>query len=480
MLVLAAAALAAATGASAARIRGTAGNDRIQAYNGRPDTVSCGRGRDIVTADSFDRVASDCEVVSRQISVDPFQNPQSQHETQVEPDSFAVGSSVLAAFQSGRIFNGGSSDIGFSFSRNRGVTWTRGFLPSTTANSTPTGPWPIVSDPSVAYDAEHHVWLIASLAVANDRSAVLVSSSPDALHWGAPVTATLAPTLGPLLLDKEWIVCDNGAQSPFRGHCYVSYSDFRTNEVSTQTSADGGVTWGLPIGSPDAAGRASLLGSFAPGVQPVVRPDGMIVIPYYDEAKISAIRSTDGGATYSTAALIAPARYRIHSTLRAAPLPVAEADASGAVYVAWTDCSRRPGCSRNDVLVARSSDGVSWSAPVRVPTGSADAELPGLAADPTSPGRLALAYYTLTSAGLDAWFVSSRNAGATWTKPQRLSARSVSLNWIAATDSGVMVGDYISTSFAGGRAVPVFALARHPNGPRFHESMFAASVPVPR
>ncbi|TMK90263.1 MAG: exo-alpha-sialidase [Actinobacteria bacterium] len=437
MLVLAAAALAAATGASAARIRGTAGNDRVQAYNGRRDAVSCGRGRDIVTADSFDRVASDCEVVSRQISVDPFQNPQSQHETQVEPDSFAVGSSVLAAFQSGRIFNGGSSDIGFSFSRNRGVTWTRG-------------------------------------------SAVLVSSSSDGLHWGAPVTATLAPTLGPLLLDKEWIVCDNGAQSPFRGHCYVSYSDFRTNEVSTQTTVDGGVTWGLPIGSSDAAGRASLLGSFAPGVQPVVRPDGMVVIPYYDEGKISAIRSTDGGATYSTAALIAPARYRIHSTLRAAPLPVAEADASGAVYVAWTDCSRRPGCSRNDVLVARSSDGVSWSAPVRVPTGSADAELPGLAADPTSPGRLALAYYTLTSAGLDAWFVSSRNAGATWTKPQRLSARSVSLNWIAATDSGVMVGDYISTSFAGGRAVPVFALARHPNGPRFHESMFAASVPVPR
>jgi hypothetical protein len=41
-----------------------------------------------------------------------------------------------------------------------------------------------------------------------------------------------------------------------------------------------------------------------------------------------------------------------------------------------------------------------------------------------------------------------------------------------------MVGDYISTSFAGGRAVPVFALASPPSSTRFHESMFATSIPV--
>ena len=87
-MLLAAAALVAASTASAARIRGTARNDRIQAWNGVPDTVSCGHGRDLVTADASDRVARDCEVVSREISRDPYRNPQSQHETQVEPDSF--------------------------------------------------------------------------------------------------------------------------------------------------------------------------------------------------------------------------------------------------------------------------------------------------------------------------------------------------------------------------------------------------------
>jgi hypothetical protein len=470
---------AAASPAAAKRLRGTARADRIQAWNGVRDTVSCGRGRDIVTADASDRVARDCEVVSREISRDPYRNPQSQHETQVEPDSFAVGSSVLAVFQSGRIFGGGASNIGFSFSRNRGATWTRGFLPSTTASSTPTGPWPIVSDPSVAWDAQHGVWLVVSLAVAADQSAVLVHRSTDGVHWGAPVSATVAPTLGPLLLDKEWIACDNGAASPFRGRCYVSYSDFRTNEISTQTSSDGGLTWGLPTASPDAAGRTSILGDFAPGVQPVVRPDGMVVIPYYDGPRVAAIRSTDGGATYSTVTQIAPTRYHGVPRLRVSPLPVAEVGADGTVYVAWADCAPTPGCARNSILLSSSRDGVTWSAQARVPTGSADAEIPGLAADPAAAGRLALAYYTVNGTSEEVWYVASRTGGASWTKPQRLSTQSIPPTWIARTSGGSMVGDYISTSFADGRTVPVFVLARRPTGGRLHESAFAASLAGP-
>jgi len=79
-VLVAAAALAVASTASAARVRGTARNDLLQTWNGHRDTVSCGRGRDIVTADPTDRVARDCEVVSREISRDPYRNPESQHE----------------------------------------------------------------------------------------------------------------------------------------------------------------------------------------------------------------------------------------------------------------------------------------------------------------------------------------------------------------------------------------------------------------
>ena len=42
------------------------GNDNISAKDdGYRDTIRCGRGRDFVSADRFDRVAADCEQVSR-------------------------------------------------------------------------------------------------------------------------------------------------------------------------------------------------------------------------------------------------------------------------------------------------------------------------------------------------------------------------------------------------------------------------------
>ena len=46
-------------------LSGGDGNDTISARDGIRDTVSCGRGRDVVVADRLDRVARDCETVRR-------------------------------------------------------------------------------------------------------------------------------------------------------------------------------------------------------------------------------------------------------------------------------------------------------------------------------------------------------------------------------------------------------------------------------
>jgi len=459
-------------------VRGTNGPDRIQTVNRVRDLVSCGRGRDLATVDRLDLVRVDCEVVTREISRDPYRNTRSRHETEVEPDTAANGAMVVAVFQVGRIFDGGAANIGFAVSRDRGRSWKHGFLPGLTPFSRPRGQYSGATDPSVAYDDLHRFWLVASLAFGPDSSALLVSRSRDGAHWSQPVVATLAPTTSPdqLLLDKEWIACDNGAGSPFRGRCYVSFDDLRTTQIATQFSADGGLTWSVAASGPGFPGRKSIAGSFAPGVQPVVRPDGSVVIPYFDQTRLAAIRSTDGGVSWSGAIPIAPAGYRAHSGVRAGPLPSAEADRAGTVYVAWTDCTRRSGCAANDLLVARSPDGVSWSVPVRVPTGAADVELPGLAA--TGSGRLAIAYYVLRRRSLDVAFVSSSDGGARWSIPRRLNSRSVALRWIVRTSQGSMVGDYISTAFAGGRAVPVFALATRPARGKLRESMFATSLAV--
>jgi hypothetical protein len=42
-----------------------------------------------------------------------------------------------------------------------------------------------------------------------------------------------------------------------------------------------------------------------------------------------------------------------------------------------------------------------------------------------------------------------------------------------------MVGDYISTSFANGRAVPVFTLAQSPLHGRLRQATYASSIVVP-
>jgi hypothetical protein len=115
-----------------------------------------------------------------QVSSDPFTNPSSQHATEVEPDTFAFGSTVVGTFQVGRFFNGGASDIGFVRSGDGGATWDApGFLPGLTRQQPPSGdpnsPFERVSDPSVAYDAAHGVWLICSIPLLPNLSVPTVS-----------------------------------------------------------------------------------------------------------------------------------------------------------------------------------------------------------------------------------------------------------------------------------------------------------------
>src|SRR4051794_26659796 len=98
-----------------------------------------------------------------QISSDPFTNTTSQHATEVEPDTFASSSTVVAAFQVGRFFNGGATDIGWSRWGAGGRRWTQGYLPGMTATSGLGGArgasFERVSDASVPYDRRHATWL---------------------------------------------------------------------------------------------------------------------------------------------------------------------------------------------------------------------------------------------------------------------------------------------------------------------------------
>jgi hypothetical protein len=455
-------------------LSGRAGNDLLDGGRGR-DRISCGPGFDAVVADGGESVARDCELVTRRISRDPFAD-QAFHATEVEPDSFSAGSKVVATFQVGRFADGGATGIGFATSADAGRTWRSGILPGLTLARG--GSYPRGSDPVVAYDAKHAVWLVASLAIATPQFSLAISRSADGLAWQDPVIAFSAPpTFGDDLgLDKEWLVCDNGGASPFRGRCYATYSDFRLGVLSTRHSDDGGLTWSEPT--------SFAVGFVDAGPQPLVRPSGELVIPFRNEGFMYALHSSDGGVSFGAPETIAPALVAKTGQLRAPPLPSAEIAADGTIYVAWHGCTFRPGCNANDIVLARSAPGAGWSVsrvPIHAVSSAFREFTPGIAVDATTSGtrtRLAITYYSLHQCGsdcrVDAGIITSANGGVTWSPPRRLNTLPMHETWLPFAN-GYFLGDYISTSFAGGRAVGILTLAEPPAGERLDEAIYATT-----
>jgi hypothetical protein len=419
------------------------------------------------------------------ISTDPFTNSTSRHKTEVEPDTFAYGSTIVSAFQVGRFSDGGSSDIGWATSTNAGKTWTHGFLPVTIYKG---GSYNRASDPAVAYDAKHNVWLISMLAINNSASGLLVSvinsrSLDGGLTWNS--TTTTAPYLSGTGYDKNWIVCDDTASSPYYGHCYTEWDDSaKGNLVLMSTSTNGGATWSSPKTN---ANSASVLAG-----QPLVQPNGTVVVPIdvltNTTTTIGAYTSTNGGTSWSSTINISTIRYHNQAgNLRSGPLPSAELDGSGTIYVVWGDCRFETSCSADDLVYSTSTNGTSWSAVKRIPidpVGSGvDHFIPGIAVDKATSGanaHLALTYYyyantacTPSTCKLYVGTITSNNAGTSWSVKQT-QAGPMSLTWLPNAN-GYMVGDYISTSFVQGKAYSVFAVAKAPSNKQLNEGMYTES-----
>jgi hypothetical protein len=433
-------------------------------------------------------------VALTQVSSDPYSDSQAQHATEVEPDIFSFGTTIVSAFQVGRISGGGASNIGWSTSTDGGTTWTHGFLPDTTGNTG--GPYTAASDASVAYDASHGQWIVSYLGLlANGNVDVAVSRSANGTTWGNPVIVATGT-----FYDKNWTVCDNHPASAFYGHCYTEFDTAASSDrEDMSTSTNGGASWGAlkhPADNPSGIGG-----------QPLVQPNGTVVVPFSSASsnQIRAFSSTNGGTSWTSSVLVARTSHHtvagldsdairsglgsaavIPLALRESVLPSAEIDSAGKVYVSWADCRFRSGCTSNDIILSTSTNGTGWTTPARVPidaaTSGADHFTPGLGVDASTSGgtaRIGLTYYyyptancTETTCQLDVGYISSVNGGASWSAAAQLAGPMLP-TWLPDTTQGRMFGDYIATTvLAGGKAITVVPVAAAPSGSTFNVAMF--------
>jgi BNR repeat-like domain len=422
-----------------------------------------------------------------QISNDTFTNTSSQHETEVEPASYAFGNTIVSVFQVGRFTDGGSSDIGWATSTNGGTTWTHGNLPGVTKVEG-SGTYDRASDTSVVYNQKYKLWLIESLALSTTGgvhgAAVLVSSSTDAITWSNPVKVSVVETGG--YYDKPWIACDNTSTSKYYGNCYVEWDDFSQGDlIEMSTSTDGGATW--------SAKKTTAGSGFGNGGLPMVQPNGTVIVAIDDQflSSVQAFKSTDGGTTWTAPVTVSFIdEHAVAGGMRAVPLVAAQMDAAGKVYILWADCSFRSGCSANDIVYSTSSDGTTWSAVTRVPidpvTSTLDHFTPGFAIEPGTSGstaHLALTFNFFPKANcgstckMGVGYISSSNGGTTWSSVQTL-AKGIEPTWLPTTTSGQMAGDYMTAAYPAQKVHGVFPDATAKVGGTFNESMETNQVGI--
>ena len=207
------------------------------------------------------------------VSQDGIVDGMGFHRSVMQPSLTAdrTTQTLVGAFEVGRIFNGGSSAIGFATSPNGGKAWHDGLVPLTVASNESTTPVGVAwrgADPSVAYDDSHSTWLITSTGLNSTGGSLglFANRSSDATDWSDPVVVAHAAGAGDSP-DNGSLACDDWPASKGYGTCYLAYDNTASspaNQLELVTSTDGGATWSAPVGTPDASAGTGVVALVQP------------------------------------------------------------------------------------------------------------------------------------------------------------------------------------------------------------------------
>jgi hypothetical protein len=203
----------------------------------------------------------------------------------------------------------------------------------------------------------------------------------------------------------------------------------------------------------------------------------LIVPPSSHPYNVAFVKSSDGGATWSSPQIVAseltvgvidPNTGQLIRTGDIIPEPAID-PASGQLYVVWQD-SRFTGGHFDEVALSTSTDGgATWTAPIQVNTNT-PANRPGFTPSihVSSDGTVGVSFYDFrnlttqtTTLPTDYWFVSSTNDGASFGNEVHLTGSFDMLT--APYADGFFVGDYEGLDTSGTTFHPFFVAANSGN-----------------
>jgi hypothetical protein len=303
-------------------------------------------------------------------------------------------------------------------------------------------------DPNIAFGSNGTAYYssLAGVRGTNIPDLITVSSSSNGgKSWSDPVLAT--NKTNPVdFNDKETIWVDRNLASPHNGNLYVSWTLFvgvpgTAEPIMFTRSTNGGKTWSpaqklsASYNNRSIGGRqGSTIRTDAAGNVYVIWESGVTINGFKTDAQVFA-KSTDGGASFSRPAVIAP----VHdlpsplpgSSFRNDSFAAADIGPNGTVYVAWTDYQN----GHSSVVLSRSSNGgASWTTPAAaLDVAGRSAFFPGVSVSPDG-SKVSVATQALDDvpagtapgAGVvfyDSYLAESVNGGG-FSAPVRISSES--------------------------------------------------------
>lgn len=403
--------------------------------------------------------------------------PMSESDIQInpnKPDQIIAGSNNI-----------GDGRQAHFFSSDGGASWGQTLLPLLSGDS-------MHSDPTVAWTSDGTAW--ATTIGINAGGTTLQMRCYKSTDHGATWTFDSTFSGNQTSADKQMTWVDHSATSPFRDSIYAIWHNERPAYVNRRTAQG----WQAPkqVSGVETTGTAI-------GSDITTNSSGEIFAAWPDTGsqKLYFVKSTDGGATYSSPAAIAKTfgsfQIRVPSFAeRAALVGVSIAahrnPTHNDVYVSWVDLSGAAGCDKPDnepgddtgsacksrIWFIRSQNG-TWGAPQKINDSSkkSDQFNQKLVVDPDT-GVLGIVYYETGEGALrkktNLVLQLSADGGVHWTTPVTKVSSKMSDETVASADLGNQYGDYNGMSACKGILFPCWTDRRDNHA----ESIMTAKITV--